>query len=104
MRFILLIDVKMPTIVGILTFISMINRTSERHKASNFFICRYCNIYRAVKISCSVELSMKNAFTKFNRPLSDLYFRKIEKSLDEGVGEGGSEVGWCGGIQSFDLY
>ena len=29
-KFILLINVKMPTIVGILTFISMINTTSER--------------------------------------------------------------------------
>ena len=43
MKFILLIDVKMPTIVGILTFISMINTTSER--ARNFFICRYFNFY-----------------------------------------------------------
>ena len=30
MKFILLINDKMPTIVGILTFISMINATSER--------------------------------------------------------------------------
>ena len=37
MKFILLINVKMPTIVGILTFISMIN-TSERLKARNFFV------------------------------------------------------------------
>ena len=35
MKFILLIIVKMPTIVGILKFISMINTTSERLKASN---------------------------------------------------------------------
>ena len=39
-KFILLINVKMPTIVGILTFISRIN-TSERFKARNFFICQY---------------------------------------------------------------
>ena len=32
-KFILLINVKMPTIVGILTFISMINTTSEILKA-----------------------------------------------------------------------
>ena len=32
------INVKMPTIVGILTFISMINTTSERLKAKNFFM------------------------------------------------------------------
>ena len=31
----------LPTIVGILTFISMINTTSERLKARNFFIPRY---------------------------------------------------------------
>ena len=34
-KFILLINVKMPTIVGILIFISMINTTSERLKARN---------------------------------------------------------------------
>ena len=37
MKFILLINVKLPTIVGILTFISMINTTSERFRAINFF-------------------------------------------------------------------
>ena len=35
MNFIQLINVKMPTIVGILTFISRINTTSERLKARN---------------------------------------------------------------------
>ena len=60
MKFILLINVKMPTIVGILTLISMINPMSERLKARNFFICRYFNVYEQLKFSCSVELSMKN--------------------------------------------
>ena len=32
-KFILFINVKMPTVVGILTFISMINTASERVKA-----------------------------------------------------------------------
>ena len=36
-KFILLINVKMPTIVGILTFISRINTTSECLKARNVF-------------------------------------------------------------------
>ena len=49
MKFILLINVKMPTIVGILTFISMINTTSERLKARNFFICRYFSVYEQLK-------------------------------------------------------
>ena len=41
MKFILLINVKMPTTVGILTFISMINTTSKNHKVRTFFVCRY---------------------------------------------------------------
>ena len=36
-HFIMLINVKMPTIVGILTFISMINTTSENLKANSIY-------------------------------------------------------------------
>ena len=46
-KFILLINVKMPTIVGILTFISMINTTSEWLKARHFLICWYLVKFRA---------------------------------------------------------
>ena len=49
--------VKMPTIVGFLSFISMINTTSERLKARNFFICQYFSFYE--QFLCSVELSME---------------------------------------------
>ena len=38
MKFILLINVKMPTIVGILTFISRINTASECYKARKMFV------------------------------------------------------------------
>ena len=48
-KLILLINVKMPRIVGILTFISRINTTSVRPKARNFFICRYFCIYEQLK-------------------------------------------------------
>ena len=48
-KFILLINVKMPTIVDILTFISMINTTSERLKARNFYICRYFSFDEQLK-------------------------------------------------------
>ena len=48
-KFILLINVKMPTIVGILTFMSMINTTSERLKARNFFIWQYFSFYEQLK-------------------------------------------------------
>ena len=44
-KFIQLVNVKMSTIVGILTFISMINTTSEKLKARNFFIWRYFPFY-----------------------------------------------------------
>ena len=50
----------MPTIVGILTFISMINTNSERLKARNVFICWYFSV--TFEISCSVELNMKKCF------------------------------------------
>ena len=38
-------NVKMPTVVGILTFISMIIRTFEGLKARNIVICRYFSFY-----------------------------------------------------------
>ena len=49
MNFILPINVKIPAIVGILTFISMINTTSERLKARHFFICQYFGFYVQLK-------------------------------------------------------
>ena len=54
-KFILLIKVKMPTIVGILTFISMINITSERLKAINFFNCRYFSFYEQLKFCAQLS-------------------------------------------------
>ena len=70
--FIVLINIKMPTIVdiltfftcsmintivGILTIISMINTASERRKARNFFVGVL--VVSAVQILCSAELSTK---------------------------------------------
>ena len=54
-KFILLIKVKMPIILGILTFISMINMTSERLKARNFFICQYFNFYEQLKFHAQLS-------------------------------------------------
>ena len=53
-KFILLINFKMPTIVGILTFISMIN-TSERPEAANFFIDRYFSCYEQLKFRAQLS-------------------------------------------------
>ena len=58
MKFFLFINVKMPTIVGILTFISRENSIiglSEHAKKMNFLMFLYLG---AFKISCSAELSM----------------------------------------------
>ena len=54
-KFILLINVKMITIVGILTFISMINATSERLKARKFFIVQYLSFYEQLKFRAQLS-------------------------------------------------
>ena len=54
-KFILLINVKMPLIVGIITFISMINTTSERLEARHFFICRYFSFYEHLKFRAQLS-------------------------------------------------
>ena len=59
MKFFLLINVKMPTAVGILTFISRKNSILSLYKPEkklNFLIFVYL---QAFKSSCSVDLSME---------------------------------------------
>ena len=58
-KFILLINVKMPTIVVILAFINMINTTYERLRARNFSTFQGFSVLWQVESSCSVELSVK---------------------------------------------
>ena len=57
MKFIMLINVKMPTIVGILTFISMINTTSENLKARKVFIFQHFSFYEQLKFHAGHEKS-----------------------------------------------
>ena len=54
MKFILLINVKMPTLVGTLTFTRKINTTSER-QARNFFICLYFSFYEQLKFRAQLS-------------------------------------------------
>ena len=49
LKFVTLIKVKMPTIVDILTFISMINTTSEHLKARKVFISKQFRFYEHLK-------------------------------------------------------
>ena len=73
----------MPTSVGILIFISIINTTSERLTAINFFNCWYFSFYEQLKvhaqlssieISCSVELNTKNGFITSGPELGPIYY------------------------------
>ena len=52
----------MSTIVGILTFISMINITSERLKARNFFICQYFSFYEQLKFRAQLSWAWKKFY------------------------------------------
>ena len=54
-EFIKLINVKMPTIVGILTFVSMINETSESLKARKVFIFQHFSFYEQLKFSAQLS-------------------------------------------------
>ena len=54
-KFILLINVEMPTIVEILTFMGMINTTSERLKARKFFICQYFSFHEQLKFHAQLS-------------------------------------------------
>ena len=60
-KFILLINVKMPTFFGILTFISMINTTSERLKARNV-ICLYLSLYEQLKFRAQLSWAWKKFY------------------------------------------
>ena len=61
-KFILLINVKMPTIVGILTLISMINTTSDGLKARNLFIRLYFCFYEQLKFCAQLSWAWKRFY------------------------------------------
>ena len=53
----MLINVKMPTIVGILSFISMINTPSESLKTRKVFIFQHFSFYEQLKFYVEDEKS-----------------------------------------------
>ena len=55
MKFIMLINVKMPTIGGILTFISIINATSESLKARKVLIFQHFSFYGKLKFHAQLS-------------------------------------------------
>ena len=62
MEFILLINVKMPTIVSILTFICMINTIFERLKAKHFFIRQHFSFYEQLKFQAQFSWAWKKFY------------------------------------------
>ena len=55
MKFILLINVKMQTIVGILTFINRIHTTSARLKANTSLFIRIFSLYEQLKFRAQLS-------------------------------------------------
>ena len=55
LKFIMLINVKMPTIVGILTFIGMINTTSECLKGIKVLIFSVFQFYEQLKLHAQLS-------------------------------------------------
>ena len=56
MKFIMLTNVKKPTVVGILTFVSMINTTSEGLKARKNFIFLHFSCYEQLKFPAQLSM------------------------------------------------
>ena len=57
MKFIMLINLKMPTTVGILTFMDMINTTSASSKARNTIIFQHFSYYEQLKFHAQLSLA-----------------------------------------------
>ena len=57
MKFIMLINDKMPTIVGILTFISMINTTYESLKTRKVFVFQHLFFYKKLKFRGQLNMT-----------------------------------------------
>ena len=64
MKFIMLINFKMPTIVGILTFISMINATFESFKGrkSLRFIFQHFSFYKQLKFNAQLSWAWRKFY------------------------------------------
>ena len=73
----------MPTIVGILTFISMINTTSERLKARNFFICRYFSVYMQLKFHAQLSWAWKKVYNLGAWFQKDIWIHSIKYFLQQ---------------------
>ena len=81
-KFILLINVEMPTNVDILTFISMNYTTSERLKARKFFICWYFCFYEQLKFHAQLSWNRKKFY---NLRACSLFLSKMIVELERAL-------------------
>ena len=76
-KFILLINVKMQTIVGILTFISRINTSSESFTESKFILEHSCFFKKNLEVIIHADLSW------WNYAITNLILHDAETSQDK---------------------
>ena len=62
MKFIMLINVKMPTLVGILTFISLIKTTSESLEAGKVFILQHFSFHEQLNFHAELSNEHEKSF------------------------------------------
>ena len=73
----------MPTIVGILTFMSIIDTTSERLKARNFFNCPYFSFYIQLKFTAQLSWAWNISTTSGPGNLNKLVWTILRDVLYE---------------------
>ena len=80
MKFIMLINIKMPTTVGILTFISMKNTTSESFRVRKVFIFQHFCFYKQMK--SHAPFSMNKVSNLGAKATSSSNYVKIKRPND----------------------
>ena len=72
MKYIMLINVKMPTIVGILTLISMIDTISENFKSRKVFISWHFSLHEQLKCHAQLQHFSFHEKLKFHAQLTKI--------------------------------
>ena len=80
MKFIMLINIKMPTIVGILIFMSMTNTASEHNKARNYLFFKHFRFYEHLKFQ--YELSKILNYINFVLNICCLFTKEPSRQDD----------------------
>ena len=82
MKFILFITVKMPTIVGILTFISMINTSLDSLRARKVIIFKHFCLYEQLKFYAQLSQACKKCYNLEASSGEILSFSRLYSSVN----------------------